>query len=95
MKREWGCLGVKGVPKDGGECRETLFLIAVMMSKSTHNSTEANKILLEIVHGLTKDQLCTPSAKVAFFIFSLFFWWEADGEGLALGSASFLCIFFF
>jgi hypothetical protein len=35
MKREWGSLGVKVVPKDGGECGETLFLIAVMMSKST------------------------------------------------------------
>jgi hypothetical protein len=58
MKRESG--GVKVVAKDGGECRESLFLIAVMMSKSTHQSTEANKILLEIVHCLTRDRLCTP-----------------------------------
>lgn len=81
---------MKVVAKDGGECRETLFLIAVMMSKSTHQSTEANKILLEIVHCLTKDQLCTPSIGKSCFLY--FFTVLLVGSRWGrIGSASFLC----
>ncbi len=82
VESEWGSLGVKDVTKDGGECGETLFLIAVMMSisSSTHHSTEANKILLEIVHGLVKE-LCTPSAKFAFFHFHHSFGGKQMGKG--------------
>lgn len=49
---------------------ERLFLIVVMMKKSTHPSTKPDKILLEIaLEEKEKKQTKQPSAKLPSFIF--------------------------